>query len=719
MPEIIPEIIPEKVNDLAVVLIRLAQLQQENVDKIALQAAVQAATNQVTTEPIAQLKIIAEHLQLPAPRKLAAPDAAVMPVLLYQKRGDKKNHWGILRAKNSQNQWVSEWWDADAQRWIEQADADLHGDTLAAFKLRKPYVASNSAVYQFIRHEVFAHKRLLLDAVIGGIVINIVALTSSFYSMQVYDRVVPTGAMQTLWVLTLGVVIAVLFELVARHVRAQLYHRLIDQVDQRLARAVYLRFLSIRVDQLPQSTGALAGQLRGYETVRGFFTAITTNLLVDAPFALLFTAIIYAIAGPLAMIPLLFLGVSLAVGCYHRQQMEACAQQSMAANNLKVGLLVETVEGAEIIKSGQGGWRMLSRWMQTTDKARDNDMRMRNISEHAQHLGGAFQQLSYVLLVASGALLITQGELTMGGLIACSILSGRVLAPMAAIPAQLMQWAHAKAALQGLDRIWSLPDDHHGQAHPMVLESIRGDYQLNAISFAYADRPALQIAKLNIMAGEKIAVLGPIGAGKTTLLRLLSGMYQPQQGRILLDDVELAHIAKPALAERMGYVAQEGRLFSGTLRDNLILGMLDPGEEKILQVARVTGLWQAVIAPHPKGLQQAIFEGGSGLSGGQKQLVNLTRAFLRQPRIWLLDEPTASMDRTLELHIMQALKTTIQPQDTLILVTHKSEMLALVDRIIVIANHQIMLDGPKADVLRQLQHPQHAKSFVTQQEQLA
>jgi adhesin transport system membrane fusion protein len=208
-----------------------------------------------------------------------------------------------------------------------------------------------------------------------------------------------------------------------------------------------------------------------------------------------------------------------------------------------------------------------------------------------------------------------------------------------------------------------------------------------------------------IQPGEKIGVLGPIGAGKTTLLRLLSGMYKPQEGRILLDDVDLSHLSKPLLAEHLGYVQQEGRLFAGTLRDNLILGQLDPGDEAILQAARETGLLQTVITVHPKGLQQEIFEGGTGLSGGQRQLVNLTRAFLRRPRIWLLDEPTASMDRGLEQQVMHALKAAIGPSDTLVLVTHKAEMLELTDRLMVVANHQVVMDGPKAQVLERLQTP--------------
>ncbi len=691
-------------------LARLAQLQHETVDRLALQEAIQTVLTTVSQQaPQEQLSSIAKHLQVAAPRWLAAPDAAVMPSLIYARNGEHAGQWGILLAKNAKHQWMSVWFDESANCWREKVHDDL--DTvntyvLAAFKLSNPAISKTSAdpVYQLIRQEIFSHKKLIRDVVIGGVVINITAMTTSFYSMQVYDRVVPTGAVQTLLVLTLGVFAAIIFELVARQLRSGLYEKLIDQVDQRLARAMYMRFLSIRMDQLPQSVGGLASQMRGYETVRSFLTSITTNLLVDAPFALFFTLVIASIAGWLALIPLGFFLLSIAMGWYYHQRIETCATHATLANNQKSGLLVETIEGAEIIKSGQGGWRMLSRWMQTTDKARENELQMRSISEHAQHLSTSFQQLSYIILVASGALLVGKAELSMGGLIACSILSGRVLSPIATIPTQLMQWAHAKAALVGLAKLWSLQDDHHGQEQAISIDNIRGQYQLESVGAYYGSNKALSVSSLSIQPGEKVGVLGPVGAGKTTLLRLLSGMYKPQEGRILLDDIDLAHIAKPTLAERMAYVAQDGRMFSGTLRENLILGQIDPGDEVILQVARQTGLLQAVIAQHPKGLQQPIFEGGTGLSGGQRQLVNLTRALLRKPSIWLLDEPTASMDRNLELHIMSTLKQAIKPQDTLILVTHKAEMLELIDRLIVIAHHQIVLDGPKSQVLQKLQN---------------
>jgi len=703
----------EATSNLLPCLVRLAQLQHESVDRLAMQEAAQTALAQHGTDPRAQLKTVTSHLQVNTARWLKVPDAARVPALVYALGvqagagglAGEVGQWGVLRGQNAQGQWVSEWWDGATNRWTECADAAFNDHVFATLKLSRAYEASQSPVYQLIRDEIVTHHKLLREAVIGGLMINVVALATSFYSMQVYDRVIPASAAQTLLVLTIGVLLAIVFELVAKRVRSNLYERLINEVDQRLSRTIYLRFLSIRLDQLPQSVGGLAAQMRGYETVRGFFTAITTNFLVDAPFALIFLLIIALIGGWLALIPLFFFVFCVVVGLYYRKQVDAFAGKSNAASNQKTGLLVETIEGAESIKSGQGGWRMLSRWMKTTDEARDFDLQMRNISEHSQHLAGALQQISYTLMIAAGALLVSRGELTIGGLIACSILSGRVLSPVSMIPGQLVQWAHAKAALQGLDRLWALQDDHYGQEQPIVVSRIRGDYRFEGVVSNYGTKRALALPSLFIRPGEKIGVLGPIGAGKTTLLRLLSGMYKPQEGRILLDDIDLGHLSKPVLAAHMGYVQQEGRLFAGTLRDNLILGQLDPGDDAILSAARQTGLLQAVISAHPKGLQQEIFEGGTGLSGGQRQLVNLTRAFLRQPTLWLLDEPTASMDRGLELQVTQALKTAIRPADTLVLVTHKGEMLELVDRIIVIANQQVVLDGPKAQVLQKLQNP--------------
>ena len=683
-------------------LVRLAQLQSDNLDRLALREAVETAQDNTPEDAKAQIRCITKQLRLPAARWKPEPQLDSAPALLCRIEPYFGIEWGLLRGKNTQNQWISEWWDKHTSRWVERADDALPDHHAISLKLSQPYVASKSPVFRLILDELLSHRRIIRETVLASLIATVLALAISFFSMQVYDRVIPSSAMQTLLVLTLGVLIAIFFEWLIKHVRSHLYEELIDQVDQRLARTVYLRFLSVRLDQIPQSVGALASQMRGYETIRGFMTSMTTNLMVDAPFALFFAGVIALIAGPLALIPTFFFFVSLAIGLFYRKRLENIAKQAMAASNLKTGLLVETIEGAETIKAGQGGWRMLTRWMRTTNDARESELEMRNISEHSQHLAASFQQVSYVLMVAYGAYLVTRSDISQGALIACSILSGRVLSAVSIIPGQIVQWSHAKAALQSLDKLWSLEDDHHGQSQPIAIENIRGEYRLENITSHYQGSRALMVSQLTIRPGEKIGILGPVGSGKTTLLRVLSGMFKPQEGRVLLDSIDLAHIDKPLLAEHIGYVQQDGRLFSGTLRDNLILGQVDPGDEAILEAARKTGLMQAVITPHPHGLQRTIYEGGTGLSGGQRQLVNLTRTVLRKPSIWLLDEPTASMDRNTEAHMTQTLQEAIKPTDTLVLVTHKTEMLDLVDRLIVVYNHQIALDGSKQDVLRQL-----------------
>jgi ATP-binding cassette subfamily C protein LapB len=427
-------------------------------------------------------------------------------------------------------------------------------------------------------------------------------------------------------------------------------------------------------------------------------------LLIDAPFGIFFILLIGIIGGPIVgLVPLLFLIFSIAMGVTFRKKIDFHASLATAATNLKTGLLVEAIEGAETIKAGGGGWNSLSRWLDVVEESIKHELVGRGISEKTGYFASIMQQLSYVTLVGVGAYFAAEGNLTMGSLIACSILSGRALSPIAQIPTLMVQRAHAKAALEGLEKVFALETDNHGVERPMVPDQIFGNYVLERVRFSYPGSPvSLSVQKLNIRSGEKIGVIGHIGSGKSTLLRLLTGMYQAGEGRIILDGLDIDQISRSFLSEKIGYLQQDHRLFSGTLRQNLLIGTPDPGDEAIRVAAAQTGLL-ASIAGHPKGLELMIAEGGKGLSGGQRQLVALTRLLLSKPRVWLLDEPTASMDEQTEVRCIQTLKQSVKPDDTLVLVTHKPALLGLVSRLIVVVNQSIVLDGPRDQVLNQLQ----------------
>lgn len=555
------------------------------------------------------------------------------------------------------------------------------------------------------RTVLLARRGIFAQAAAASLLANVLALAAALYSMQVYDRVIPTQGVDTLIVLTVGVLIAAVLELVVKMARAHLLETAVMGMDMELSHAIFARLLGIRLDQFPASVGTLSAQLRSYETIRRFASSATLYLAVDAPFALIFLAVMALLAGAwMAAIPAIFFMLALAVGLFYRRCIARHAETGDAAGNRKLGLLVETVDNAESIKAAGGGARQLERWDALTQQAADDDTRIQRYSEQATHFAAFMQQVSYVLLVAAGAWIAsTTTDLTMGGLIACSILSGRVLGPVAALPGLIVQWAHARTALASLEKVFALHGDNHAVTRPLAPERMRGEWRLENLKFAWSGRPRPFTLPLTVIhPGEKVALLGPVGAGKSTLLRLIAGLYAPSEGQVLLDGLDIQQIARAHLSARLGYLPQEVKLLAGTLRDNLDTAGVS--ETELLEACRQTGLDQFV-ASHPQGLDLPIFEGGAGVSGGQKQLIVLTRLLLSRPQAWLLDEPTAAMDETTEARVLTALKdainSTSSPQ-TLIVATHKPALIALVERLIVILPGGGVMDGPKEAVLERL-----------------
>ncbi len=563
---------------------------------------------------------------------------------------------------------------------------------------------TSASAYALFRTALLSRKSIFAQAAAASLLANTLALAASIYSMQVYDRVIPTQGISTLIVLTVGVLIASALELIIKISRAHVLEAGVKGMDLELSHAIFARLLGIRMDQFPASVGTLSAQLRSYEMIRRFASSATLYLVVDTPFALIFLVVIALLAGvQMATIPLVFFVLALTLGLFYRSRIARHAQSSNAAANLKLGLLVETVESAESIKAAGAGERQLARWNFLSQQSVEDDLQIQRYSEQSTYLAAFLQQVSYIVLIAAGAwIAATSTNLTMGGLIACSILSGRVLGPIAALPGLIVQWAHARAALDSLEKVFALQGDNHAVARPLSPAVIQGEWRIENLKFTYPGRPRpLTLPHTLIRPGEKVAILGPIGTGKTTLLKLMAGLFAPQEGQVLLDGLDIQQIERNHLSAHLGYLPQDVKLLAGTLRDNLSTGLDDLTEAALLQAGRLTGVDQ-LIASHPQGLDMPIFEGGNGVSGGQKQLIALTRLLLSRPAAWLLDEPTAAMDEATEQRSLACMRQAIGPAQTLILVTHKPVLLNLVDRLIVLLPEGGVLDGPKAAVLDHL-----------------
>lgn len=699
------------------VMQRLAQMQGASIDVLSLNASAFALDQPLPA--IQTLALVCQHMGLNKPKYIKYPDNVHLPMLC----NTPELGWGIVVEKNPLGSWIVLTplgrQEVPTENLINSVailrlgpSVDL-GIGLGLFRRREKDQSFTSHVHDALH----LYRYELIEACAASAFIGFLALATSLFSMQVYDRVIPTRSEYTLVILSLGVLLSIFIELTMKYARSYIMDYIIVGFDNRLSREIFNRLMQLRVDQIPASVGSLAGQMRGYEQVRGFYTASTLFTLIDIPLAAIFVVVLMIVASPwVGLIPLIFSALALLIGFSIRRKIMRQAKDGAALSNMKTGLLVEAVEGVETIKAGSGAWKFLSRWIEVNGKTIESDLKMRGATDSVNYLSTTVQQVSYAALVVVGSLLVMQGQMTMGTLIASSILSGRILAPIMAIPSILVQHAHAQAALEGLEKLYSLKTDHHGIESPLVPSVLHGNYALEDIKFSYGDNPlAISLSKLEINFKDRIAILGPIGAGKSTLLRLLSGLYHPQEGRVLLDNLDIAHINRQVVGQYVGYLQQDHRLFQGTLRENLLIGLPDPGDDALFEAMRRTGM-DSFVASHPKGLARAIMEGGKGLSGGQKQLVAFTRLILCNPSIMLLDEPTATMDDEQERRCLRVLAAEAQSGKTMVIVTHKPSVLPLVTRIIVIAGSRIVLDGPRDVVLQQLQKANQEQQAATSTE---
>ena len=555
---------------------------------------------------------------------------------------------------------------------------------------------------------IWRFKGYYYQVILATFIINFLALVSSLYVMNVYDRVIPNQAYETLWVLSIGVMLAILFEFLAKMIRGHLTDIAGKKADLIISSAIFRRMMALRLADRPASAGSYANNLREFESVREFMTSASLLVLVDLPFLLLFITVIFIVGGKLAIVPAIIIPIVIIVGFIVQRPLSRYINESMKESSQRQGLAVEALEGIETLKTNNAtGWAQ-QRWDTYTAKTSASSIKVKDTANFMINFSVAMQQLNTVFLVLFGTYLIhnenTAERITMGALIAAVILSGRALSPLAQVAGLATRFQQAKLALEGLNNIIERPIERVPERKYISPSNIQGNITFENTCFQYQEdgKPAVSNLNLQIRAGEKIGILGRIGSGKSTMLKLASGLYDGSTGNVMLDNIDMRQIDPNFLRSQILLLGQSPRLFLGTLRENMDLARSDgySSDQELLEALQRFGL-DKIIRSHPKGLDMPLGEDGLGLSGGQKQIIALARMTLRNPRIVLLDEPTTGLDQATERMSLQAISQWAQDK-TLLVVTHRPQVLQIVNRIIVMDEGKVVMDGPRDLVLQRL-----------------
>lgn len=544
---------------------------------------------------------------------------------------------------------------------------------------------------------------LYRDVLLAAALINTFALAMPIFTMNVYDRVVPNHATETLWFLGLGVGLVVTADLLLRLARARFVDLASKRIDLNLSARIMERILGMRMEARPASVGSFAANLRAFESVRELIASATVTALVDLPFALIFIGVLVWISWPLVLPLLIGMLLITLYALIVQHRMHDLSETTYRAAALRNATLIESLSGLETIKAHGGERRMQARWEQTAHFLAKTDSELKMLSTSITTATGWMQQVISVVVIVFGVYLIHDGQLTTGGLIASTQLASRAMAPLGALVGLLMQYHTARTSLRSLENLMELPIERADASAFIHRDRIQGEIEFRNVNFRYpnSETLALRGVSLKIKPGEKVAIIGKIGSGKTTLEKLLLGLYQPESGAVLVDGVDVRQLDPAELRHQIGYVSQDVTLFYGTLRDNITLGSPNVEHSAVVLATAIAGLTEFVNA-HPKGFDMPIGERGDTMSGGQKQSVGIARAVLADPPILLLDEPSSGMDYSTEANFKNQLAQ-FATHKTVLLVTHRTSLLDLADRLIVIDQGQIVADGPREQVAQDLQ----------------
>lgn len=551
------------------------------------------------------------------------------------------------------------------------------------------------------------HRTLYVEVVIAAIMINLFAVASSLFVMNVYDRVVPNKAIETLWALAIGIMIVYVFDFLLKNLRAHFLDHAGRKADVKISAELFEQILGMTMAARPASAGVLASKMREFETIRDFFTSATLVALIDLPFIFIFIGFIAILGGPLAFVPIAGIFPVLIVGLYLQKPLSVVIKKSLNENALKNALLFETFTGLETIKMQAAEGNKQRHWEELNEKASLTSVKSRGIAVFAQNWAVFIQQLVSAWIIIVGVYLISDGQLTMGGLIASVILSGRAMAPLAQIAGLMTRMTQSMQSLEHLNELMVKPVERPKGKHFITMPHVGGLIEFREVDFSYPGQSSPALAKMNFMIqpGERVGIIGAVGSGKTTVERLLLNLYEPQSGSVQIDGTDVRQIDPGDLRRNIGSVQQSPQLFYGSVRENITMGHETAPDRAVLRAAELAGVME-FLRDSSAGLDTQVGERGEALSGGQRQSIAIARALLYDPPILILDEPTASMDPASENRLKKRLSHITQNKTT-ILITHKGSMLALVDKLILMDRGKLVAFGPKDDVIRKLQARQY------------
>ena len=554
------------------------------------------------------------------------------------------------------------------------------------------------------------NRTLYSEVAIAAVMINLFGIASSLFVMNVYDRVVPNKAFETLWALAAGILIVYICDFILKNLRAHFLDYAGRKADVIISSQLFEQILGMTMLARPQSAGVLAANMKEFETLRDFFTSATMVALIDLPFVFLFILIIWVIGGPLAFVPLCAVPLVIGMGLFLQKPLSKVVKESLHESALKNALLLETIIGLETIKVQAAEGHKQRSWEELTDKASRTSVKSRQIAAFAQNWAVFIQQLVSVVIVIVGVYLIADGQLTMGGLIASVILSGRAMAPLAQVSGLMTRLSQSRQALDQLDGLMKKPVERPAGKHFITMPHMKGRIEFRDVVFHYPGQtvPAVNELNFTIEAGERVGVIGAVGSGKTTLERLLINLYEPTSGSVQIDGTDVRQIDPGDLRRNIGAVQQSPQLFFGSVRENITMGHETAPDSAVLRAAELSGVME-FLRDSQAGLDTQVGERGEALSGGQRQAVAIARSLLYDPPILILDEPTAAMDPASENRLRKRLDLLCQGKTTIV-ITHKGSMLSIVDKLILIDRGRLIAFGPKDDVIRKLQARQYGSS---------